>query len=133
MLPADPRRFGPRITVESFCSELHGDSLRHALVVDMSEEGVRLERPIGGPRSRSLQLELEVPGMDEIVWARGEVCFDEVRRGPGGGILRTSGVRLVSTAARHRRILREYVNDTWRQQQPDVSDCLLDAACYLRG
>jgi hypothetical protein len=129
------RRTGPRIAVDSLCSEVVGHDLRNALVVDLSEDGIRIQRPIGGPRTRSVQIELEIPGLDELVWAAGEICFDEVWRVPSG-ITRTSGVRLIAAAQRHRRILREYVEDTWRfvrAQSLDVGDLLGDASCYLRG
>ena len=153
----DPRRYGPRIPMDSLCTELHGAGLRHALVVDLSEDGLRIERPFGGPRTpdrtvsardryriipddpvgpRQLQLELEIPGVDEVGWAAAEVCFDEVRRGPGGaGIIRTSGLRLLSAAQRHRRILREFVHDTWSElrRETDMGAYLVDASCYLRG
>ena len=133
-MTAHPRRFGPRIPVESLCTELTGGAIRHALVVDVSEDGLRIERPFGGPRTRRLQLELEIPGVDEIGWAAADVCFDEVRRA-GSGIVRTSGLRLVTAAERHRRILREYVNDCWHQlrRETDIGAYLQDAACYLRG
>jgi len=133
-MAASPRRFGPRIPIESLCTELTGGGLRHALVVDMSEDGLRIERPFGGPRTRRLQLELEIPGVDEIGWATADVCFDEVRRA-GAGIVRTSGLRLVTAAQRHRRILREYVHDTWQvlRRDADIGACLVDASCYLRG
>src|SRR5688500_3848192 len=113
------RRTGPRIVVDSLCSEVVGQDLRDALVVDLSEEGLRLQRPLGGPRTRSLQLELEIPGIDELVWASGEICFDEVWRVPAG-ITRTSGVRLVAAAQRHRRMLREYVEDMWRVRRAET-------------
>ena len=112
-----------------------GQELRDALVIDLSEEGLRLQRPVGGPRTRSLQLELEIPGIDELVWASGEICFDEVWRVPSG-ITRTSGVRILAAAQRHKRMLREYVEDMWRvrrAQSLDVCDSLIDASCYLRG
>ena len=122
--------------MESLCTELQGGAFRHALVVDMSEDGLRIERPLGGPRTRQLQLELEIPGVDEVGWAAAEVCFDEVRPGPGGtGIIRTSGLRLLSAAQRHRRILREFVHDTWSElrRETDIGAYLVDASCYLRG
>lgn len=121
--------------MDSLCSEVVGQGLRDALVIDLSEDGLRIQRPIGGPRTRSLQIELEIPGLDELVWAAGEICFDEVWRVPSG-ITRTSGVRLVAAASRHRRLLREYVEDTWRAhraQSLEVDDLLAGAACYLRG
>ncbi|MBK7074768.1 MAG: PilZ domain-containing protein [Myxococcales bacterium] len=138
---ADLRRLMPRIDVETFCSELVGGRDRPGLVVDLSPEGARLERPyLGGPTPREIVLELEVPEIDEVIWARGEVCFDQVRQAPAGqggplGLLRTTGIRLVSAAMRDLRMLRECVIETHRARQraERVDDVLFDAACYARG
>jgi hypothetical protein len=133
------RRALPRVTVESLCSEYLGSHERHALVVDLSEEGLRVQRPLGGPRTRLVQLEFEVPEVDEIVWASGEICFDQVWRvspehpGSLSGLIRTSGIRLVAAADRHRRLLREYVNDTCRQQREEETEWWYRSSCYLRG
>jgi len=137
------RRDSPRIPVETLCSAYTGDDEQHALVVDLSEHGMRLQRPlVGVPRSRIVQLEFEIPGVDELVWAKGQVCFDQIWRVPPAwesttlsGVVRTTGVRLTATSSRHERLLREYVNDTWRANRPldpDVA-ALINAACYLRG
>lgn len=138
---ADLRRLMPRIDVETFCSEVVGGRDRPGLVVDLSPEGARLERPyLGGPSPRELSLELEVPDLDEVIWARGEVCFDQVRQAPPGqggplGLIRTTGVRLVSAAVRDLRVLRECVIETYRARraQTVVDDQLLIASCYARG
>lgn len=138
---ADLRRLMPRIDVETFCSELVGGRDRPGLIVDLSPEGARLERPyLGGPTPREIVLELEVPEVDEVIWARGEVCFDQVRQAPPGqggplGLLRTTGIRLVSAAMRDLRMLRECVIETHRARQKveRVDDALFDAACYARG
>ncbi len=140
------RRDAPRIAVEAFCSDHTGDRESHALIVDMSEEGIRLQRPlVGRPRSRVLQLEFELPDLDELIWAKGEVCFDEIWRVPPkwestklSGVVRTTGVRLAAATSRHKRMLREYVNDTWLATQPaQVVDphleLLMSASCYRRG
>jgi hypothetical protein len=118
------RRERPRVNVESFCSELDDTHERHALVVDLSDGGLRVQRPVGGaPRKRVLQLEFEIPEIDEVVWATGEICFDQVwqlpPKWPGAlaGLVRTSGIRLLATTQRHRRMLREYVHDTWRSRE----------------
>lgn len=90
--------------------------------MDVSSNGLRVQRPLGGPRSRTLQLEFEVPSVDEIVWAKGEICFDEICRvAPGdepgfSGVLRISGIRLVAAAERHKRLLRDYVIERARKQ-----------------
>lgn len=138
---ADLRRLMPRIDVETFCSELVGGRDRPGLVVDLSPEGARLERPyVGGPTPREIVLELEVPEIDEVIWARGEVCFDQVRQAPAGqggplGLLRTTGLRLVSAAMRDLRMLRECVIETHRarQRRERVDEFVVDAACYARG
>jgi hypothetical protein len=104
-------------------------------VVDLSADGLRIQRPvISMSRARVIQLELEVPEVDEIIWASGEICFDEVHRvrSPSGlglsGLVRTSGVRVTAASSRHRRLLREYVYDNWAP--PPIEDWAPRAACY---
>jgi len=102
----------------------------------MSTEGLRIQRPLGGSRSRTLQLEFEIPEFDEIVWATGVVCFDQVWRLPptpdGGlsGVIRTSGIKLLHAAERHKRMLREYVMETVRRIEFPFADEMMSAACY---
>jgi hypothetical protein len=117
----DARRIDPRVDVESFCSELLDRGERSAMVVDLSPVGARIERPyVGGPTPREIDLELEVPEMDEVIWARGEVCFDVVTPAPVGGrggplgLMRTTGIRLVRAASRDFKVLRECVFELWR-------------------
>lgn len=120
-IKAPGRRECRRVPVGTLCSLLHRDHESHALVVDISANGLRVQRPLGGPRSRTLQLEFEVPSVDEIVWAKGEICFDEIWRVlPGDepgvcGVLRTSGIRLIDAAERHKRLLRDYVIERARK------------------
>ena len=132
----DPRRLAPRIDVEAMCSEIVEGHERHGMLVDVSHTGVRIARPYTGGRTpRALQLEFELPGIDEIIWAKGDVCFDELRRavpGEGAGLVRTTGIRLAAAAARDLRMLRDYVHEL-RRARDSVEDWLGDAACYLRG
>jgi hypothetical protein len=103
------QRQQPRVSVETLCSEVMDEREQYGLVVDLSEGGLRLQRPLRGRRAgRIIQLEFELPEADEIVWAKGEVCFDQLWRGS----LRTTGVRLVAAAARHLAMLRDYVRAT---------------------
>ena len=132
------RRSRPRVPVHAFCSEHDDYSERHATIVDLSEHGLRVQRPAGGfSRRQALQLEFEIPEVDEIVWATGRICFDEIWRvpakHPGGlaGVLRTSGVRLVAAAERHKRMLREYVTETWRRRQRAAPDLVEPNALAL--
>jgi hypothetical protein len=121
--------------------------MRHAIVTDLSSEGLRILRPVGGRTARTLPVEFEIPDIDEVVWALAEVCFDEIQRAPQGsiistgGLVRSTGLRLVNAAERHKRILREFVMDSWCEidfdsefaQAPAVNDnhlWLMNASCY---
>ena len=58
-----------------------------------------------------MPLQLEVPGIDEVMWARGDVMFDTLvpskspMAGPFG-LLRRTGYRIVMAAQRDLRLLR---------------------------
>jgi hypothetical protein len=116
-LLSEPRRTSPRVTARALCTEYDDESERHSFVVDMSASGLRIERPYRGGRTPgTLQLEFELPGVDELVWARGEVAFDRVIRVAEPGevprLVRRLGLRL-SGAMRDLALLREYV--FWRR------------------
>ena len=67
----DLRRESPRVEVEALCWELVDGHEASGLAVDLSSMGVRIERPyLGGPTRREVQLEIEVPGIDEVMWAK---------------------------------------------------------------
>jgi hypothetical protein len=129
------RRTMPRIGVEALCTEIvHGGRERHAIVANVSAEGLRLVRPFfSGPTLRTVQLEFELPGIDEIMWAKGHVCFDQIRRGPGG-LVRTTGIQLAAAAARDLRLVRDYVMDAVGRAD-DMEDCALlpHASRYALG
>jgi hypothetical protein len=138
----DLRRVSPRIDVEALCWETIGDRERSALLVDVSTEGARVERPyIGGRIEYEVPLQIEVPGIDEVMWARGDVVFDKLvqaRNGkPNGGpfgLIRRTGYRIAIAAQRDLRLLRDYVWDmhNYRTARADIDD-LAFAACYARG
>ena len=113
------KRSDPRIAVETLCSEVVGDREHFGVLVELSPNGVRLERPLIGRRDRHVvQLEFELPDADEIIWAKGEVCFDRYHRPlAGANTVRTTGVRLVAAASRHLRMLRDWVAATVEARQ----------------
>jgi hypothetical protein len=140
----DFRRLGPRVGVETFCSELVGGVQRPGLVVELSADGLRIERPyIGGRRPPEVAIELEVPAIDEVIWARAAVCFDRIRQAPPGlragplGLLRTTGLRIIGAAARDLRLLRDAVVALHRARDAELGDDAIDdllaASCYARG
>jgi len=117
----DPRRLAPRVRLDGLCGVVSKDELRHASLLDLSALGVRLERLFDPAlASRVVQLELELPGTDEIVWARGEVTFAHLTpmggRHPDGQprLLCRAGIRIDRVAGNERRLLRDYVIETRR-------------------
>ena len=118
------RRLAPRVRLDGLCGVVNKDVLRHAVLLDLSALGVRIERLFDPAlASRFVQLQIELPGTDEIVWARGEVTFAQLT--PMGGVhpdgqprLRCrAGVRIDRIALRDRRLLRDYVIETRRARR----------------
>src|SRR3990167_945669 len=71
----DPRRIAPRIRLDGLCGVVSRDALLPASMCDLSAIGLRLERPFDpATASAVVQLEIELPGIDEVVWARAEVA-----------------------------------------------------------
>ncbi|MBS1118612.1 MAG: hypothetical protein H6Q90_840 [Deltaproteobacteria bacterium] len=120
----DLRRQAPRISVDGLCGVVTGRDLRHAAMVDLSSIGVRLELPFDATATtRTVQLEIELPNVDEIVWARGQVTFAHLS--PMGGhhpdgqprLWCRAGVHIDLAAQRDRRLLRDYVVETRRSRR----------------
>jgi hypothetical protein len=95
--------------------------MRHAALQDLSAYGLRIERPFD-PKAASprLQLEIELPGIDEVLWANGSVTFAHLS--PMGGkhpdgeprMWCRAGVRIDGLARSERRLLGDYVFETRR-------------------
>jgi hypothetical protein len=117
----DVRRLAPRIPVEGLCGVVANDNLRHAAMLDISTTGLRLER-VFDPTTASpiVQLEIELPGIDEVVWAQAQVTFAHLSPMPGrtaDGQPRfwcRAGLRLDGICTREKRMLRDYVVETIR-------------------
>src|SRR5690242_20053486 len=119
----DPRRASPRIGVEALCWELIGDRGFSSLIVDLSTDGARVERPyVGGRIEREVPLQIEVPGIDEVMWAKADVVFDQVVPDRTAGpfqLLRRTGYRLALAAARDLRLIRDYVYSLAERESSD--------------
>jgi hypothetical protein len=124
MRSVDPRRLAPRVCVDGLCGVVSKRDLRHAALLDLSALGLRIERPFEqASASRLLQLEIELPGIDEVVWARGEVTFAHLS--PLGGhhpdgqprFWCRAGIRIDRVARHDRRLLRDYVIETRRARR----------------
>ena len=129
----DPRRLGPRITLDGLCGVVTYKDLVPAAMVDLSSMGLRLERPFDpAAASPVVQLEIELPGVDEIVWARGHVTFAHLS--PMGGrhadgqprLWCRAGIQIDAAAGRDLRMLREYVVETRRTRLAKAERPVLD-------
>jgi hypothetical protein len=113
----DVRRAAPRISVDGLCGVVtDDDQLRHASMSNLSATGLRLERPFDPAATRRfVQLEIELPGVDEIVWASAAVTHAYLTPLPGrtaDGQPRfwcRAGLRIADASRRERRLLRDYV------------------------
>ncbi len=115
----DLRRRAPRIHVDGLCGVVTGDALQPASMSDLSTLGLRLERVFDPRAARPVvQLEIELPGIDEIVWASAAVTHAYLTPLPGrttDGQPRfwcRAGLRIADAAQRERKLLRDYVVDT---------------------
>ena len=131
----DPRRVSPRIDVEALCWEIIGERETSALAVDLSTEGLRIERPyLGGRIEREMPLQLELPGIDEVMWAKAEVVFDKVvpsklNAGPFG-LIRRTGFHIALAAARDLRMIRDFVFDRYERFRVEDEEENIFARAY---
>ena len=112
----DARRRAPRITVDGLCGVVANDDLHHASMSDLSTLGLRIERPFDPKTARPIiQLEIELPGLDEVVWASAVVTHAHLSPMPGhssDGQPRfwcRAGLRISDASQRELRMLRDYV------------------------
>ncbi|MES1209668.1 MAG: PilZ domain-containing protein [Pseudomonadota bacterium] len=106
--PALGRRQAPRLRLALSMNEYVKDEPCQALARDVSEGGLALQRRVG-PSGRPVELvtiEIELPGTNETIWAAAEPRFDAFQR-----TLQVSGLRFVSMARKHERLIRDYVRE----------------------
>lgn len=114
----DARRRAPRISVDAFCGVAVANDLHHASLSNLSTLGFQVERPFDPATAKPIvQLEIELPGLDEIVWASAIVTRAYLTPMPGrtaDGQPRfwcRAGLVLGQTSRRERTMLRDYVVD----------------------
>jgi hypothetical protein len=67
--------------------------------------------PGARPQSRVVALEFELPGTGELIWARGEVCYEH-----SDPYFHGSGVRFTAMPRVHARLLHDYCVETRRAE-----------------
>ncbi len=124
------KRTGPRIPLRIPYNEFVAERQLIGIISDVSEQGLRVERLARNTGSRIVQVEFELPGTNETIWAKGELCFDQLRQTAAGlQPVRTSGLRLVAAAQKHLRLMREYVLEL-RRAWLEQDDALMRASAY---
>src|SRR5215204_5962129 len=82
----DARRRAPRISVDALCGVVTRDDLHPASMSDLSTLGLRLERPFDPKTAKPVvQIEIELPGLDEVLWASAKVTHAYLTPMPGRG------------------------------------------------
>jgi len=107
------RRLGYRIPLDLMLTAYVHDRPVRALVLDVSDTGLRIE--VVSPRSPAagtvVQLELALPGVEETIWASATVCYERPDDLASG-----LGVRFIAMAQVHARALRDFCVETRHRQ-----------------
>jgi c-di-GMP-binding flagellar brake protein YcgR len=107
-LGPDNRRLSPRLRMRIFLNEYVGDEPSQAIVRDVSETGLALLKlpDRAAPKVDLVTLEVELPGTNETIWAAAQPRFESLN--PDHQI---SGLRFVSMARKHERLIRDYLRE----------------------
>jgi c-di-GMP-binding flagellar brake protein YcgR len=99
------RRLGFRIPFEAMVTSYVHDRPVRGLATNLSDSGISLSAisMLAPPPGLVVGVELEVPGLDESVWAAARVCYRKDDRLASG-----LGMRFVAMASSHARMIREF-------------------------
>ncbi len=118
-MTSQERRIGPRIPLEIFMNEYIQDRAHRALTVNISETGVYVHKVATSfnRRNRVVGLELALPGTSEVIWARGEICYDTF-----DDHLHGQGIRFTGLPRAYSRLLSDYCIEKRREQLGQLLD-----------
>jgi c-di-GMP-binding flagellar brake protein YcgR len=99
------RRLGYRVPLEVMMTSYVRDRPVRALTYDLSDSGIGVSAvSMLAPKAGSvMSLELELPGLSDSIWAKGEVCYQA-----RGDIASGLGIRFLAMAGAHARLIRDY-------------------------
>jgi c-di-GMP-binding flagellar brake protein YcgR len=123
---SEERRDLDRVPLQIFINEYVADRLHRAVTTNVSATGVYVNRVFSaghrrlqfGREERFVQLEFALPGSSEIIWARGEVRFDNL--GGEEEMVHGTGIEFVAIARGHARLLRQYILERKRQRLQQI-------------
>jgi hypothetical protein len=100
------RRNDYRIPLQMFLNEFVADRPFRSMSVNLSPKGISLNhliQPVENAR-KLVNLEFELPGTSEVVWAAGKIRYDA-----RDTYFHGTGVEFTGMARIHQRLLRDYV------------------------
>jgi c-di-GMP-binding flagellar brake protein YcgR len=113
-MPSRNRRLGFRVPFELFINQYVNDRPFRALTTNISDSGIYLNLIKGSPfcrDSRVVGLEFLLPETGETIWARGEICYDNIDQYFHG-----TGVKFTAMPRVHARMLRDFCVEKRRSQ-----------------
>ena len=106
------RRLGYRIPFESMVTSYVHDRPIRALASNLSDTGLNMSSisMLAPPPGLVVGLEIDLPGMDDSIWASGQICYRKDDRMASG-----LGVRFVAMAKSQARTIRDFCIESRRK------------------
>lgn len=99
------RRFGVRYPVELYLDTYVNERHKRGVTVNISETGLYLHTIVEAPLPplTPVGLEFQLPGIDETIWAAGEIRYDA-----DDEYFLGRGIRFTAMAGLHAKLIREF-------------------------
>jgi hypothetical protein len=99
------RRLGYRIPFESMVTSYVQDRPIRGLATNLSDSGLNMSTisMVAPPPGVIVPLEIDLPGLNESIWASGRICYRQDDRMASG-----LGVRFVAMAKSQARMVRDF-------------------------
>jgi hypothetical protein len=103
------RRLGFRVPFEAMVTSYVHDRPVRGLVGNLSDSGISMSAisMLAPPPGTLVGLELELPGIDDSIWALGRICYRKDDR-HAAGLASGLGVRFVEMARSQARLVRDF-------------------------
>jgi hypothetical protein len=106
-----------RVQYKLFLNQYVDERLERGVTSNVSPTGMYVHRAVKrhhGRSTRYVQLEFNLPGTSEIIWARGEVRRDELELPPWrrpSELVHGTGVKLLDMPRAHQKMWRDFVHE----------------------
>ena len=99
------RRLGFRVPFETMVTSYVHDRPVRALAANLSDTGINMSSisMLAPPPGLVVGLEIDLPGMDDSIWASGQICYRHDDRMASG-----LGVRFLAMAKSQARLVRDF-------------------------